>query len=469
MGVSAKDIFELIAQNDIQFVGFRFTGLDGKWHHFSCKANMISDEMLTQGVTFDGSSVSGWQKIDNSDMVMTPDLTTAFIDPFTAQATLNIICDVKTQSNRGYHKDPRYVAKKAEEYLKSSGIASQAFFGPELEFFVFDDVKFKNNPDEAMFKLESEEGCYSSGKKLPMGNNGYRSGHQGGYLLTQPFDMYHDMRAEMLSVLEAVGLKPHLHHHEVASSQCELGFEYDTLVKCADNVQKYKYVVRNVALSYGKSVTFMPKPIVNENGSGMHVHQSLWQGDKPLFSGDKYSHLSDDALYYIGGIIKHAQALNAFTNPTTNSYKRLVPGYEAPVLLAYSASNRSASIRIPHVLSEKARRIEARFPDPTANAYLTFAALLMAGLDGIKNKIHPGDAADYNLYELESKKLANIPAVSHSLAQSLNALNENREFLMQGNVFTNELIDAYIAQKNEEIHAVDTTPNPVEFSLYYNS
>jgi glutamine synthetase len=468
--VDAANVFSLIEEHDIEFVDFRFTDPKGKWHHTSYMAEKVTENIFSDGVMFDGSSIAGWKEINESDMILMPDPSTAFVDPFTAQPTLIITCDViEPDTGEPYHRDPRSTAKKAEAYLAYSGIGNQAFFGPELEFFVFDDVRFKTTMNETFVKIDSEESTCNSGKDYDGSNHGHRPAIKGGYFPVQPVDSLNDLRAEMLTTLKAVGISPVLHHHEVAPAQCELGFDFSTLIKTADNVQKYKYVVHNVAHAYGKTVTFMPKPISGDNGSGMHVHQSIWKNDKPLFAGNGYADLSETCLYYIGGIIKHAKAINAFTNPSTNSYKRLIPGFEAPVLLAYSARNRSASIRIPYVASPKGKRIEVRFPDPTANPYYAFAAMLMAGLDGIENKIHPGDAMDKNLYDLPPEELKDIATVSGSLRESLAALSEDRAFLKKGDVFTDDQIDAYIDLKMQDVYAWEHTPHPIEYSLYYSA
>jgi glutamine synthetase len=467
---NTEDVFNLMKENEIELIDFRFTDPRGRWHHTSYMANKINEDTFKDGIMFDGSSIPGCKAIEKSDMIMLPDPSTAFIDPFTAQPTLVIICDIiEPSTGEAYARDPRSTAKRAEQFLIGSNIGNKAFFGPELEFFIFDDVRYKTSMNKTFIEIDSEEGPYNSCKSYNAGNNGHRPLVKGGYFPVSPVDSLNDIRAEMLTMLKTVGLSPTLHHHEVAPSQCELGFDYDTLVATADNVQKYKYVIHNVAHSYGKTATFMPKPIKGDNGSGMHVHQSIWRDETPLFVGNNYANLSELALYYIGGIMKHAKALNAFTNPSTNSYKRLVPGYEAPTLLAYSAANRSASIRIPYVVNQKAKRIEVRFPDPTANPYYAFAAMLMAGIDGIINKIHPGDAIDKNLYELSSQELKAVPAVSASLRESLEALSADREFLKRGNVFSDDQIDAYIALKKEEVDEVDSTPHPIEFSLYYST
>jgi glutamine synthetase len=402
-------------------------------------------------------------------MILMPEPATAFLDPFSAQPTLIIFCDiVEPSTGQLYARDPRSTAKRAEQYLAYTGIGDTAYFGPELEFFVFDDVRFKVGMNEAFYSLDSEESPLNTGRVYETGNMGHRPGVKGGYFPVQPVDSLSDMRAEMITTLNAVGMTAVLHHHEVAPGQCELGFDFSTMTATADNVQKYKYVVHNVAHSYGKSVTFMPKPISGDNGSGMHVHQSLWKNNKPLFAGNGYADLSETCLYYIGGIIKHAKAINAFTNPSTNSYKRLIPGFEAPVLLAYSSRNRSASIRIPYVASPKAKRIEVRFPDPSANPYYAFAALMMAGLDGIENKIHPGDAMDKNLYDLPPEELKQVPTVSGALRDSLSALATDRAFLKKGDVFTDDQLDAYTELKMEEVYKWEHSPAPIEFQMYYS-
>ncbi len=464
-----KKILEQIKEHDIRFIDFRFTDTKGKWQHTSYLAQDFDEGLLTDGIMFDGSSIAGWKSINESDMILQPDLGTAFVDPFTAQPTLVIFCDVvEPNTGQGYSRDPRTLAKRAEAYLAYTGVGDKAFFGPELEFFVFDDVRFDVNMNGSFVRLDSDEGPWNTSREYEMGNPGHRPRVKGGYFPVQPVDALNDLRAEMLEVLKQVGLMPRLHHHEVAPGQCELGFDFSTLVATADNVQKYKYVVHNVAHSYGKSVTFMPKPIYGDNGSGMHTHQSIWKGNKPLFAGNGYADLSEMAIYYIGGIIKHAKALNAFTNPTTNSYKRLIPGFEAPVMLAYSARNRSASIRIPYGSSPKAKRIEVRFPDPGANPYFAFAAMLMAGLDGIENKIHPGDAMDKNLYDLPSEERQGISQVCGSLREALDSLSVDRAFLKKGEVFTDELIDAYIELKMQEVQDLEHTPHPIEFLNYYS-
>ncbi len=456
-------------ENDIQFVGFEFTDPRGKLHHTDQHISTLDEDLWKDGIMIDGSSIAGWKAINESDMRLVPDWGKCFLDPFAAQPTLKVFCAIfEPLSGDAYGRCPRQIAIKAEAFVKKSGF-DVAYFGPEAEFFVFDDVKFDVKPHRVMFETDSIEGPHNTSKAYPEGNTGHRPRVKGGYFPEGPVDSASDLRAEMLTVLASLGVPVEKHHHEVAASQHELGIFFSTLVDCADNMQLYKYAVHNVAHIYGKTATFMPKPVFGDNGSGMHVHQSLWNGGKPMFAGDLYAGLSETALFYIGGIIKHARALNAFTNPSTNSYKRLVPGYEAPVLLAYSARNRSASCRIPFGNSPKAKRVEVRFPDPTANPYLAFAAMLMAGLDGVKNKIHPGDAMDANLYELPADELAKVPTVCGSLREAVNALKANHDFLLAGDVFTKDAIEAYIDLKMEEIDAFETMPHPIEFLMYYSA
>jgi len=467
--MSAKDVLKMIKDNECAFVDFRFTDPRGKWQHTTYMANKVDEASFEDGIMFDGSSIAGWKSINESDMILMPDTKTVFMDPFTAQPTLVINCDIiEPSTGQSYGRDPRSTAKKAEAYLKYTGIGDTAYFGPELEFFMFDDVRFDQGMFGGFYDLQSEESPSNSGKAYDHGNLGHRPGIKGGYFPVAPVDSAVDIRGEMLATLAEVGITPVLHHHEVAPSQHELGFDFSTMTLTADNVQKYKYVIHNVAHTYGKTVTFMPKPVYGDNGSGMHVHQSIWKDGKPLFAGNGYADLSEMCLYYIGGIIKHAKALNAITNGSTNSYKRLVPGYEAPVLLAYSSRNRSASIRIPYVSSPKAKRIETRFPDSSGNPYLTFAALLMAGLDGIENKIHPGDAMDKNLYDLPPEELKDIPTVCGSLREALDALDKDRAFLKKGDVFSDDQINSYIDLKMEELLKWETTPSPIEFKMYYS-
>lgn len=462
-------ILKMVKDNNIEFIDFRFCDYNGKWLHISHCADMVGEEALTKGVAFDGSSVEAWKDINESDMILMPQLETAFIDPFNSATTLVLICDViEPQTGEGYDRDPRDTARKAEKYLKDSGIGDVAYFGPEPEFFVFEDVKYGAKPYGNFFEINADEMPRNSCVKIEGGNMGHRSQPKGAYFDLAPLDKGQDLRSEIVDSMRQVGLVPSLHHHEVANAQYEIGFEYSTLTETADNIQKFKYIVQNVSDAYGKTATFMPKPIYQDNGSGMHVHQSIWKNGKNLFIGSDHANLSELALYYIGGIIKHARAINAFSNSTTNSYKRLVPGFEAPIILAYSAKNRSAAIRIPHVTNEKARRIEARFPDPAGNPYLTCTALLMAGLDGIKNKIHPGEPRNQNLYDLTKEETNKIPQVARSLREALEALDEDRAFLLEGGVFTNEQIDAYIELKMKEVEAFEQIPHPVEFSMYYS-
>ncbi|WP_316976583.1 type I glutamate--ammonia ligase [Shumkonia mesophila] len=464
------DVMKVIKEQDIPFVDLRFTDPRGKWQHTAQTPETLDDEAFADGIMFDGSSIAGWKAINESDMLLVPDPETAVMDPFSAQPSLILFCDiVEPSTGQPYNRDPRSLAKRAQAYLASTGIGDTAYFGPEAEFFVFDDVRYKVAMNTCSYELDSDEGPYVSGKIMPEGNAGHRPPIKGGYFPVPPVDSASDLRAEMVTVMKEMGLPMEKHHHEVAPSQHELAIKYDTLVKAADNLQIYKYVVQMVAHSYGKTATFMPKPIIGDNGSGMHTHQSIFKNGKPVFAGSGYADLSETALYYIGGIIKHARALNAITNPGTNSYKRLIPGFEAPVLLAYSARNRSASCRIPYAASPKGKRVEVRFPDPTCNGYLAFAAMMMAGLDGIMNKIHPGDAMDKNLYDLPPEELKEVPTVCGSLRQALGALDADRDFLKKGDVFSDDLIDGYIALKWEEVYNFEHTPHPVEFQMYYSS
>ncbi len=466
----SEKTLKLIEENDVKWVDMRFTDTKGKEQHVTIPVHQMGDDFFEDGKMFDGSSIAGWKGINESDMILKPDDSASVMDPFSEESTVIVRCDiVEPMTGQGYERDPRSVARRAEEYLKSTGIADTAMFGPEPEFFVFDEVHFHSDMSGCGYKVTSEEAAWSSNKEYESGNTGHRPRVKGGYFPVPPVDSLHDLRANMCNAMTAMGLDVEVHHHEVATAgQCEIGVGANTLVAKADEVQVLKYCVHNVAHAYGKTATFMPKPIVGDNGSGMHVHQSLSKDGKNIFAGDAYAGMSETALYYIGGIIKHAKALNAITNPGTNSYKRLVPHFEAPVMLAYSARNRSASIRIPYVTSDKARRIETRFPDPIANPYLCFAALMMAGLDGIQNKIHPGDAADKDLYDLPPEEAAEIPQVCGSLEEALSALDADREFLTKGGVFTNDMIDAYIAVKMEEVHKINTTVHPVEYDLYYS-
>ena len=468
--MSVANVMKMVKENDIKFVDFRFTDTRGKEQHVTVPISHFNEDKFTEGHAFDGSSIAGWKGIQASDMQLMPDPTTANIDPFMDEPTLILTCDVVDPTDgKGYDRDPRSLAKRAEAYLKSSGLGDTAYFGPEPEFFIFDSIQWDVAMSGCSVRINSEEGAWASGEKFEGGNTGHRPGIKGGYFPVPPVDSLHDIRSAMCTTLESMGVPVEVHHHEVATAgQCEIGTKFSTLVQRADWTQIQKYVILNTAHAYGKTATFMPKPFAGDNGSGMHVHQSVWKDGKNLFAGNGYAGLSEFALYYIGGIIKHARALNAITNPGTNSYKRLVPHFEAPVKLAYSAKNRSASIRIPFVHSDKARRVEARFPDPIANPYLAFSALLMAGLDGVQNKIHPGEAATKDLYHLPPEEDAQIPTVCSSLEQALEALDKDREFLTKGGVFTNDWIDAYIALKMEEVNKVRMTPHPVEFGLYYS-
>ncbi|OEE35884.1 glutamate--ammonia ligase [Vibrio ordalii] len=468
--MSVENVLSLIQENEVKFVDLRFTDTKGKEQHISIPAHQVDADFFEEGKMFDGSSVAGWKGINESDMVMMPDASSAVLDPFTEDATLNIRCDIlEPATMQGYDRDPRSIAKRAEDYMRSTGIADTVLVGPEPEFFLFDDVKYTNNMSGASFKIDDIEAAWNTGAEIEGGNKGHRPGVKGGYFPVAPVDSSQDIRSAMCLIMEEMGLVVEAHHHEVATAgQNEIATRFNTLTTKADEIQIYKYVVHNVAHAFGKTATFMPKPLVGDNGSGMHVHQSLAKDGVNLFAGDKYGGLSDLALYYIGGIIKHARAINAFANPSTNSYKRLVPGFEAPVMLAYSARNRSASIRIPVVPSPKARRIEARFPDPAANPYLAFATLLMAGLDGIKNKIHPGEAMDKDLYDLPAEEAAEIPKVAESLEVALKALDEDREFLTAGGVFSDDFINSYITLKAKDVERVNMAVHPLEFELYYS-
>jgi len=467
--MSAK-VLKMIKDNEVKFVDLRFTDSRGQEQHVTMPSHEVDAGMFKEGKMFDGSSISGWKGINESDMILMPDVSSAVLDPFFDDMTLNMTCDIlEPNTMKGYERDPRSVAHRAEAYLKSTKIADKAYFGPENEFFVLDDVRYGADLSGCFVKIDSEEASWNSEKVYQDGNMGHRPGVKGGYFPVPPVDSLHDIRSAMCLALNDMGVHTEVHHHEVATAgQCEIGAGFGTLVRKADEVQILKYVIQNVAHAYGKTATFMPKPIVGDNGNGMHVHMSLAKAGKNLFAGNKYGGLSDIALYYIGGIIKHARALNAFANASTNSYKRLVPGFEAPVMLAYSARNRSASIRIPFVSNPKGRRIEVRFGDSTANPYLCFAAFLMAGLDGIKNKIHPGDAMDKDLYDLPPEEDAAIPKVCYSLDQALDALDEDRKFLKAGDVFTDDMIDGYIALKMEEVTRLRMTTHPVEFDMYYS-
>ncbi|AYG95837.1 type I glutamate--ammonia ligase [Brevundimonas naejangsanensis] len=466
---AAQKILQEIKDKDVQYVDLRFTDTRGRVHHVTFDIGMVDEEFLEDGTMFDGSSIAGWKTINESDMLLKPDLSSAYVDPFYQQTTLFMFCDVlNPDTAEPYNRDSRSMAKKALAYVQSSGVGDTVFFGPEAEFFVFDDVRWSTAAHDTRYSFDSTELPANTGAEYAEGNLGHRPGPKGGYFPVNPVDSGQDLRGEMLAVMKDLGLDPEKHHHEVAPAQHELGLKFSDLLTMADRMQLYKYIVHNVAHAYGKSATFMAKPMFGDNGSGMHVHMSIWKDGKPQFAGDKYAGLSQECLWYIGGVIKHAKAINAFANSTTNSYKRLVPGYEAPVKLAYSARNRSASIRIPHVTSPKAKRLEARFPDPMGNPYLTFVALLMAGLDGIENRIDPGAAADKNLYDLPPEERHSIPEVAGSLKEALEALDADRAFLKKGGVMDDDFIDSYITLKQEEVARLQLHPHPVEFDMYYS-
>jgi len=466
---TAADILKMIADEDIQYVDLRFTDPRGKMQHVTQHVDTIDEDVFADGLMFDGSSIAGWKAINESDMVLMLDPTSVHVDPFYAQSTVGIFCDIiDPGTGEGYARDPRMTAKKAEAYVAQTGVGDTVTMGPEAEFFIFDDVKFAAEPYNTGFKLDSSELPTNSDTDYEMGNMGHRPRTKGGYFPVNPVDSCQDLRGEMLSTMREMGVSVEKHHHEVASAQHELGIKFDTMTKIADHLQLYKYAIHNVAHQWGKTATFMPKPVYGDNGTGMHVHQSIWKDGKPTFAGNQYADLSENALFYIGGIIKHAKSLNAFTNPSTNSYKRLVPGFEAPVLLAYSAANRSASCRIPWTASPAGKRVEVRFPDPTANPYLAFSAMLMAGMDGILNKIHPGDAMDKDLYDLPPQELAEIPTVCGSLREAIAECSADREYLKAGGVFTDDQIDAYLELKMEEVIRFEHTPHPVEFDMYYS-
>ncbi|SFG16913.1 glutamine synthetase [Palleronia marisminoris] len=467
--MSKEDMLKTIKDEGVEYVDIRFTDPRGTLQHVTVMADQVDEDFLDEGFMFDGSSIAGWKSIDQSDMKLMPDPASAYMDPFYAEKTLAVHCTVyEPDTMERYDRDPRGTARNAEEYLKASGIGDTAYMGPEAEFFLFDDVRYSVSMNKVSYQVDAADGAWNSDAEFESGNMGHRPGIKGGYFPVNPVDDAQDLRSEMLSTMKRMGMKVDKHHHEVASCQHELGLIFGTLTDQADQLQKYKYVIQNVAHAYGKSATFMPKPIAGDNGTGMHVNMSIWKDGKPLFAGDKYADLSDEALWYIGGILKHAKALNAFTNPTTNSYKRLIPGFEAPVLRAYSARNRSGCVRIPWAESPKAKRVEARFPDPAANPYLCFAALLMAGLDGIKNKINPGEAMDKDLYDLPPEELKGIPTVCHSLREAMTELEADMDFLTAGDVFTKDQIQGYMDLKWQEIYAYEHTPHPIEFKMYYS-
>jgi len=467
--MSVEKVLNTIKDEGVEYVDIRFTDPRGRLQHVTVIADLVDADFLEEGFMFDGSSIAGWKSIDQSDMKLMADLDSGYVDPFYAEKTLCLHCNVvEPDTGEPYSRDPRGTAVKAEAYLKSTGIGDTAYFGPEAEFFLFEDVRYSNTPHKVAFEIDATAAAWNTDADFESGNLGHRAGHKGGYFPVNPVDDGQDIRSEMLSTMKAMGMKVDKHHHEVASCQHELGLIFGGLTEQADNIQKYKYVIHNVAAAYGRSATFMPKPMKGDNGSGMHVNMSIWKDGKPLFAGDKYADLSQEALWFIGGILKHAKSLNAFTNPATNSYKRLVPGFEAPVLRAYSARNRSGCVRIPWTESPKAKRVEARFPDPAANPYLAFAALLMAGLDGIKNKIDPGPASDKDLYDLPPEELAEIPTVCGSLREALEALTEDHDYLLAGDVFTKDQLDGYMALKWDEVYAYEHTPHPIEYQLYYS-
>jgi len=467
--MSTSEFLQQLKDEEIAYVDIRFTDTRGKLQHVTVDIDLVDEDFIEEGFMFDGSSIAGWKSIEASDMKLMMDVASAYVDPFYAEKTMCVHCSiVEPDTGESYERDPRGTAQKAEAYLKSSGIGDVAYMGPEAEFFLFDDVRFSNSINKVSYEVDASDASWNTDTEYEMGNMGHRPGLKGGYFPVNPTDEAHDLRAEMLSTMKRLGMKVDKHHHEVASCQHELGLIFGSLTEQADELQKYKYVIHNVAHAYGKSATFMPKPVYGDNGSGMHVNMSIWKDGKPLFAGDKYADLSQEALYFIGGILSHAKALNAFTNPSTNSYKRLIPGFEAPVLRAYSARNRSGCVRIPWTESPKAKRVEARFPDPAANPYLCFAALLMAGLDGIKNKIDPGEAMDKNLYDLPAEELADIPTVCGSLREALDELQADMDFLTAGDVFTKDQIEGYIELKMEEVHTYEHTPHPVEFGMYYS-
>jgi glutamine synthetase len=470
MATKPKDIIARIKDNDIEWVDLRFTDPKGKWQHLTMCAGVIDEDALEDGLMFDGSSIEGWKAINESDMILMPDLEAVYDDPFSATPMLVIFCDiVEPSTGEGYARDPRTTAKRAEAYVASTGVGDTVYVGPEAEFFMFDDVRFETGYNKSGFEIDDIELPTNTGRSYEGGNLAHRPRAKGGYFPVAPVDSAVDIRAEMVSTMLEMGLPCDKHHHEVAAAQHELGLTFGTLTQTADRMQIYKYVVHQVAHAYGKTATFMPKPIKDDNGSGMHTHISIWEKGKPLFAGNGYAGLSDMCLYFIGGVVKHAKALNAFTNPTTNSYKRLVPGFEAPVLLAYSSRNRSASCRIPYGAGAKAKRVEFRFPDAMANPYLCYSALLMAGLDGIQNKIHPGDPMDKNLYDLPPEELAEVPTVCGSLREALDSLAADHDFLLKGDVFTKDQIEAYIELKWDEVYRFEQTPSPVEFDMYYSA
>ena len=469
--MTPKEVVELAKKKAVRIVDIKFTDLLGAWQHFSVPTSELEESLFEDGLGFDGSSIRGWQAINNSDMIVLPDPTTAMMDPFMKVPTLSLLCNIADPiTKEKYSRDPRNVAQKAEAYLNSTGLGDTGYFGPEAEFFIFDDIRYQNDSNQSFYAVDSEEGIWNSGRDEGP-NLGYKPRHKEGYFPVSPTDSLQDIRSEMLLTMEEVGIEMECHHHEVATAgQCEIDMRFAPLVKCADNLMWYKYIVKNVAKRHGKTATFMPKPLFGDNGTGMHVHQSIWKGGKPLFAGNGYAGFSEMGLHYIGGILKHARAICAFTGPTTNSYKRLVPGYEAPVNLAYSSRNRSAAVRIPmYSESPKAKRMEARFPDPSANGYLAFAVMLMAGLDGIENKIDPGEPMDKDIYSMGREELSNIPTLPGSLDEALDALEGDHDFMLKGDVFTQDLIDTWIDYKREnDIASLRLRPHPYEFEMYYD-
>jgi glutamine synthetase len=465
----SNKLLDMMKDEAADYVDVRFTDPRGKLQHVTLCADQVDEDFIAEGFMFDGSSIEGWKSIEASDMKLMLDVNSAYVDPFYAEKTVCVHCSVvEPDTGEAYDRDPRGTAQKAEAYLKSTGIGDVAYMGPEAEFFLFDNVRYSNTINKVSFEVDATDASWNTDTEYEMGNMGHRPALKGGYFPVNPIDESHDLRGEMLSTMKRLGMKVDKHHHEVASCQHELGLIFGSVTEQADELQKFKYVIHNVAHAYGKSATFMPKPISGDNGSGMHVNMSIWKDGKPVFAGDKYADLSQEALYFIGGILHHAKALNAFTNPGTNSYKRLIPGFEAPVLRAYSARNRSGCVRIPWTESPKAKRVEARFPDPSANPYLCFSALLMAGLDGIQNKIDPGEAMDKNLYDLPAEELAGIPTVCGSLREALDELHKDMDFLLAGDVFTKGQIEGYVALKMEEVERYETTPHPVEYAMYYS-
>ena len=469
--MTPKEVLELIKENEAVMVDLKFMDFPGTWQHFSVPVSELDESSFEEGYGFDGSSIRGWQPINASDMLVIPDAETAMMDPFTDHPTVTMICDIADPlTKEPYSRDPRYIAKKAEKYLVSTGLADTAFFGPEAEFFIFDDIRFDSNSHSSYYYVDSDEGTWNTGRE-EMPNLGYKPRHKEGYFPVPPTDSQQDLRTEMCLVLQDAGIRVEAQHHEVATAgQGEIDMRFSPLVKMADNLMRFKYIVKNVARAYGKTVTFMPKPLFGDNGTGMHTHQSLWKNGEPLFAGNEYGGLSEMALYYIGGILKHAHSLCAFTNPITNSYKRLVPGYEAPNKMAYSSRNRSAAVRIPmYSVNPKTKRVEIRFPDPSCNGYLAFSAMLMAGLDGVQNKIHPGEPLDKDIYALSPDELAEVPTAPGSLEEALNALEDDHEYLLKGDVFTQDVIDTWLEYKREkEVDELRLRPHPYEFYLYFD-